>query len=51
MTIISSGDLELTVFRAIEVPTAVAKVPEVFVLTGTWPGQGTPAPLASARSI
>lgn len=51
MTIISSGDLELTVFRAIEVPTAVAKVPEVFVLTGTWPGQGTPALLASARSI
>lgn len=49
-TIVRSGDLELTVLRLIDVSTEAAGTPGIFVLTGTWPGQGTPAHLASARS-
>jgi hypothetical protein len=48
-TLISSGDLELTVSRVIDV-SATANMPGAPVLVGTWPGQGTPALLASARS-
>ena len=47
-TVIRSGDLELTVLRI--VPTsAPASAPEANVLEGTWPGQSSPALLASAR--
>ncbi len=48
-TVVRSGDLELTVLRLIDV-TAAPAVPGAGVLAGTWPGQGTPALLASARS-
>ena len=46
-TIVRSGDLELTILRVIDV-SATADMAEVCVLTGTWPGQDTPALLASA---
>ncbi len=48
-TIIRSGNLEMTVFRVIH-ERSTGSIPGVSVLTGTWPGQGTPAHLASARS-
>jgi hypothetical protein len=49
-TIVSSGTLELTVLRVIDVSTAAANTPGGFFLTGTWPGQGSPALLASAQN-
>lgn len=48
-TLIRSANLELTVLRLIEVPSEAVSTAGRFVLTGTWPGQGTPAHLASAR--
>ncbi len=48
-TIITSGNLELSVPRVIDV-SAEASIPQGPVLVGTWPGQDTPAYLASARS-
>jgi hypothetical protein len=48
-TIIRSGNLEMTVLRVIDEPST-GNIPGVSVLTGTWPGQDTPAYLASARS-
>jgi hypothetical protein len=48
-TIVRTDDLELTVLRLIAVSTEAARTPGIFVLTGTWPGQATPAHLASAR--
>jgi hypothetical protein len=49
-TIVSSGVLELTVLRVIDVSTAAADAPGGLFLTGTWPGQSWPALLASARN-
>ncbi len=48
-TIIRSANLEITVLRVID-EASTGNIPGVSVLTGTWPGQGTPAYLASARS-
>lgn len=48
-TIVRSGQLELTVLRVIE-PRAAANAPSADILVGTWPGQDTPALLASARN-
>jgi hypothetical protein len=49
MTIVSSGVLELAVLRVVDCSAAAPGTPGVLFLSGTWPGQGTPALLASAR--
>jgi hypothetical protein len=48
-TIMRSGNLEMTVLRVIDEPST-GNIRGVSVLTGTWPGRGTVAYLASARS-
>jgi hypothetical protein len=49
ITFIKTDDLELTVLRIVDGPVT-ASLPGVGVLEGTWPGHGTPALLATARS-
>ncbi len=45
-TVVRSGALELRIFRVIDL-SSTAGIAGVCVLMGTWPGQGTPALLAS----